>query len=90
MKYKVSFTATNRPTPIRTNYRPDWIGDSKPEYNCAQLIFTGKNAIDQGESFDCILEPFAQQLWSNVKVGDVLKCMEGLTEVGNAIVLEIL
>lgn len=90
MKYKVNFTATNRPTPIRTNYRPDWISDSKPEYNCAQLIFTDKYTIGQDESHDCILEPFASQLWSNVQVGDVLKCMEGITEVGTATVLEII
>jgi hypothetical protein len=89
MKYKVIFTA-NRQTPIRSHYRPNWISDSKPEQNCAQLLFTDKTMIVDGESHECILEPFAVNLWGSVTVGDVLKCMEGFREVGTAIVLEIL
>ena len=90
MKYKVTFTLTANRSPVSSHYRPNWISDSKPEQNCAQLLFTDKPSISYGESRDCILEPFAKQLWNNVKIGDVLKCMEGLTEVGEAIILEIL
>jgi len=89
MKYKVEFKLTNRQTPVSSRYRPDWISTTKPEYNCAQLLFTDKYTVSQGESRECILEPFAIYSWNNVKVGDVLKCMEGPTEVGHATVLEI-
>ena len=29
----------DRKTAIKTGYRPDWVGDFKPEYNCAPVLF---------------------------------------------------
>lgn len=89
-QYKVRFTSTGRTTPIRSKYRPDWTTESKPEYNCAVLFFDDKECINLGETHICYLEPMRPDLWATVKISDVLKCMEGSKEVGEAIVLEIL
>lgn len=89
-QYKIRFTSTGRTTPILSKYRPDWTTKNKPDYNCAVLIFDDKESINPGESHICYLEPIRPDLWATVKVNDVLKCMEGSREVGEAIVLEIL
>ncbi len=89
-QYRVRFTSTGRPSRILTKYRPDWTADSKPEYNCAVLLFDDKESIGPGESHICYLEPMRPDLWEAVRLNDILKCMEGHREVGEALVLEIL
>lgn len=89
-QYKIRFTSTGRATPIFTKYRPDWTTENKPDYNCAVIIFDDKDSIRPGESHICHLEPMRPDLWPEVKVSDVLKCMEGSREVGEALVLEII
>jgi hypothetical protein len=89
--FKILLTLNNkRRSPIVSEYRPDWIGDNKPEYNGARVLFTNDEILPPGERCQCILEPFAQEFWDKVVVGDTLKCMEGPTEVGEAVVLEIM
>lgn len=91
MKYRVLFTAYRvRKTPIFTHYRPDWTSDTKPDYNCAQLLFDDRPTIEPGETHECLLQPLNASLWGSVIVGDVLQCMEGSRAVGEASVLEII
>jgi hypothetical protein len=90
MKYKVLFNHyTVRKSPILSEYRPDWCCDSKPEYNCAGLLFSDITSINPGEQHQCELEPLIKKLWANIKVGDILKCMEGNRQVGDAVILDI-
>lgn len=91
MKYKVLFTAYKvRNSPIYSAYRPNWICDHKSEQNCASLIFDEPEFIVPGENGECLLHPFAPDLWNNIQIGDVLQCMEGSRAVGEATILEIL
>lgn len=90
MIYKISLHLNNkRTTPIFSHYRPDWVSDSKPEYNCAQVLLNDRDMMFPGETCECRLQPLMTNLWKNVKVGDVLSCREGLNEVGTATVLDI-
>ena len=52
-----------------TGYRPTWISDSKPEQNCAAIIFDDGEMINPDEELICHLHPFAPELWNNIKVG---------------------
>ena len=89
--YIVLFTANHsRTTPIRSHYRPDWCSDSKPEYNCAQLLFDDIQDINPGESHYCTLQPMRPDLWDKVMINDTLRCMEGSRQVGEALILKII
>ncbi len=92
MKFKVRFThhANVRVSPIFSEYRPCWTAYLKPEQNCARLLFDDIQMIKPGETHDCILEPMVAGFWLAVGQDDVLKCMEGSREVGEAIVLEVI
>jgi hypothetical protein len=91
MKLKVLFKAFNVREAFMSGYRPDWCSPSKLEYNCAQLIFTDKQHINPGEEHQCILQPFIPEFWAGkVAINDVLRCMEGPRQVGEAIVQEII
>lgn len=87
--YKVLFNCT-RSKPVFSRYRPDWYSDSKPEYNCAQLLFTDTGCIISGQKRECFLQPLKPELWNKVAVNDILKCMEGPNQVGEATILEII
>lgn len=90
MKFKVLFSLNaSKRHPIMSYYRPDWVSDSKPDYNCAQILIDVP-ILNPGEKCHAILEPLAIDLWNNVVINDVLKCMEGPHQVGEAIVLEII
>ncbi len=89
MMYKVLFTSA-KGNPVFSHYRPDWCSESKPEYNCAQLLFTDTSCIVPGETHECLLQPLRPELWNGVAINDTLKCMEGPKRVGIAIVLEII
>jgi hypothetical protein len=90
MTYKVLLSLNNaRSTPIFSHYRPDWKSESKPEYNCAQVLLNDRDMLFPGESCECKLQPAMTDLWKTVQVGDMLHCMEGLTEVGTATVMSI-
>lgn len=90
MNYKVLFTAfTNRESPIFSGYRPDWVSDNKPDYNCASLTFSNMEKIDPGAECECLLSPLRTDLWQHVKVYEILKCMEGLRQVGEATVIDL-
>jgi len=91
MKLKVLFKAFNVREAFMSGYRPDWCSPRKLEYNCAQLIFTDKQHINPGEEHQCILQPFIPEFWAGkVAINDVLRCMEGPRQVGEAIVQEII
>jgi len=92
MKLKVLFKAFNvRTMPFMSGYRPDWVSPRKLEYNCALLLFTDKQHINPGEEHQCILQPFVYEFWAGkVAINDVLRCMEGPRQVGEAIVQEII
>ena len=91
MKYKVLFTLTHvKKLSIRSGYRPDWISSYKPQYNCAKLSFEGKESLAPGEQYQCVLEPLKPELWETVITNDVLLCMEGLRQIGEALVIEVI
>ena len=92
MIYRVSFTLNQvRKTGIRNEfgeYRPDWVSDNKPDYNGARVLIEG-GKCELGETVSATLQPLIPALWTAVKVGDVLKAMEGPKQVGEAVVLGI-
>lgn len=92
MKFRVEFTLFNvRKSDIRSGYRPSWLNKTKlPNQSSGQLTFIGVPSINLGETYTCTLQPVVVELWNDVQVGDELKCMEGLKQVGKAIVLAIL
>jgi hypothetical protein len=73
-----------------TNYHPTWTSDSKPEHNSGIFVFIGLKIINLGESHEGTLYPLVPELWNAVRTNDVLKCMEGSKQVGEAVVLEII
>jgi len=73
-----------------TDYRPTWQSDSKPDHNSGVFAFTDLKIIDLGESHQGLLYPLAPELWTTVRINDVLRCMEGSRQVGEAVVLEII
>jgi hypothetical protein len=76
--------------PIKSGYRPDWIGDFKPEFNCARVILdTSVPEVAPGNWAKALLEPLKPELWSNLAFGDLLLCKEGLKTVGEAIVMKV-
>jgi len=81
----------DRKTAIKTGYRPDWVGDFKPEYNCAQVLFpTDLPEIGPGNFHrGVLLEPLRPELWDSVREGQMMWCKEGLKTVGHAIVLKV-
>lgn len=90
MKLHVLFSLNNaRKTGVMSSYRPDWTSELKPEHNGGVLSFTDKQIIMPGESHECILEPLVPEFWSRIRLNDVLECMEGSRQVGQALVLEI-
>lgn len=91
MKFKVNFTLypNVKTVPVFTGYRPTWCATSKPEHNSGMIQWSG-DRINLGETREVILSPFAPEFWNKVAVNDILKCMEGSREVGEATILEIL
>jgi hypothetical protein len=90
MKFKVIFTINNkRKSGICSKYFPTWVSNSKPEHNGGRIILLDRDMLELSDTCTCLLEPFMPDLWKNVKIGDILKCMEGLKEVGAARVLSI-
>lgn len=78
-----------RQTPIASGYRPDWVSDRKPEYNCAQLLLPqGSPDLQLGIEKEAVLQPLRPELWS-VERDDELKAMEGVKQVASAVVLEV-
>ena len=79
-----------RKSSIRTGYRPDWISDSKPEFNCARVILRTKDdEIAPGQWAKALLQPLVPEYWKEVGFGDKLSCQEGLAKVGEAIVIDV-
>lgn len=91
MKFKIRFTLNHtRRTGILSGYRPTWCCDSKPDHNSGAFYWSGGHWIELGATQEGLLWPLAPQFWEEVRVNDVLRCMEGSKVVGEAIVLEIL
>lgn len=91
MKFKIQFTLHHiRHTGITSDYRPNWISDSKPHLNGARFTFSDKPKLELGETGIGLLEPLCPELWNNVSLNDTLSCMEGNNVVGTAKILEIL
>lgn len=89
MKFTVSFTLfTNRHSDIRTGYRPSWKLPGTSNSGTGRIMFDGAT-IFPGETRVCTLETLMSEMWINVKVGDTLPCMEGLKQVGSAVILAI-
>lgn len=79
----------NKSNCVRSGYRPDWVSDKKPEYNCAAVFLSREvEELAHGEKSEVILRPLIPDLWV-VDVGDELKAMEGLEHIGTATVLKI-
>lgn len=90
MKFKLRFTLNHtRRNGILSGYRPTWCSDSKPDHNSGIIHWPGEG-IDKGETREVFLWPLAPEFWEQVRVNDILKCMEGSRVVGEATVLEIL
>lgn len=89
---RVRFLTTEeggRKTPIASGYRPDWVSDRKPEYNCAQLLLPqGSPSLQLGAEMGAVLQPLRPELW-HVERDDELKAMEGAKHVASAVVLEV-
>lgn len=77
-----------RRTSIASGYRPDWVSDRKPEYNCARLTFPGGPIPPGGTLYGALLEPFRADQWLAVKVGDILEAREGRKTTATATVLQ--
>lgn len=91
MKFKIRFTLNHtRMRGILSGYRPTWTCNSKPDHNSGAMYWSGKEWIEKGETYNTLLWPLQSKYWEEVRVNDVLKCMEGSKIVGEAIVLEIL
>lgn len=90
MRFKVRFTLNRiRKNGILSGYRPTWTSDSKPEYNSSAVYWSGEG-IGLGETREAIIIPLVPHMWEKVMPNDILRCMEGNRQVGEAIVLEIL
>lgn len=90
MKFKIRFTLNNtRRNGILSGYRPTWCCDNKPDHNSGMIHWPGEG-IGLGETRDVFLWPLSSEMWNNVAVNDILRCMEGSRVVGEATVLEIL
>lgn len=88
MKYKIFFTLFNvKNNLIQSGRYPDWISDSKPQFNCGMLTF--KRPLFPGQSHICYLEPLVPELWKNIELNETLKCMEGNSLVGTATICKI-
>lgn len=79
-----------RMMPIASGYRPDWVSDLKPEYNCARLTFPGDPIPPGGTFYGALLEPLQDNLWSEVKVGDILEAREGRKTTATALVTHMI
>lgn len=90
MRFKVLFKLYDgvRHTGVKNIYRPDWCLDNKLDFNCGQII--SSDLIELGKSYECELQPLCPEFWKNVRLNDILRCMEGSRQVGEATVLEIL
>lgn len=66
-----------RKTPITSKYRPDWVCPSKPEYNCASILLPVEELAPGATAYGVLLLPLRGDLWSAVKVGDILEAREG-------------
>lgn len=87
--YLVQYTLSDaRRTPLTGIYRPDWVGPTKPEHNCAQIVFPENvKSVLPHQPVQGILIPLRPELWTEVKVGDVLESREGRTTTGKASIL---
>jgi len=86
----VDFTPYNRKLGVISGYRPDWISEGKPDYNCGCLVSFSSYMLYLDVNHICALMPLKAELWDNVKVGDDLYAMEGPNEVGCAEVIGII
>lgn len=73
-----------------SGYRPDWISDNKPTYNCGSLLIIEGRQICSNDTAYCLLMPLKAECWDKIKVGDILFAMEGPKEVGSAKVICII
>ncbi len=77
-----------REKPIRTGYRPDWVSDRKPAYNCGQVLLPDIPMLASGVPTTVLIEPLVSEEW-DVQPGDTLFAMEGLRAVASAVVQRI-
>lgn len=91
MKFKLTFTLNKyqKTRGILSGYRPTWCANNKPEHNSGMIYWSG-DEISLGETREVVLIPLVDQFWENIKIGDVLKCMEGSKVVGEGSVIEII
>lgn len=91
MKFKVLFILNSvRKNGIKNNYMPTWISNSKPNHNSGMIIFNDIEFLEKEISHICELSPLCSEFWEDIRLNEVLNCMEGTKQVGSAIVLDII
>lgn len=86
-----------RSTPVFSHYRPDWVGETKPEYNCAAVLLPeGLDSIEpagdhngEGTEDTVMLIPLHPEQWLALQPGDTLQAREGFKTVGHATILQV-
>jgi len=80
-----------RKTAILSQYRPDWVSERKPEYNCARVVLVPnpQASLAPGQNGAAILQPMSPELWA-VEPGDELEAREGSKTVAVAKVVGVL
>lgn len=87
---KVILSVPNmRSTSISAGYRPDWVSDEKPAYDCAVVWLISEPIPPGTKTAAAILQPMRPELWESVKRGTELRAMEGSTHVATAKVLSV-
>ena len=75
----------NRKSPIQPGYRPDWVSERKPDYNCGR-VWLAESLAPPDEAVRVLIEPLDSSAW-DVQVGDKLFAKEGKETVASAEVL---
>lgn len=90
MKFKVQFALAEKPKyPLQTGFRPDWVSEKKPRPNCARVLLEADQTLEPMQNYICHIEPLVPSYWKDVKVNDVLKCVQGSNQLGEATVIEV-
>ncbi len=86
---KVILNVHDKTVPIRAGYRPDWVSDAKPQYNCAAVWLITEEIPPGTKTAAVVLQPMQPELWEGVERGTELRAMEGRRHVATAKVMSV-